>query len=524
MESRTADGPDDDRQHDEAAEQAAVEIDTPTVSLTPAVATGAARAPTSDQTLQVHIHALGPELVAPVTFQHGARVLSSTFRLPTAAPVHDWAHLEAGERQGAAQRATGAALFNALFHEDHTRNLFHEVAAGGAFVRVRMITADPRVSGLAWELMVNPSTGEYVTRGGSLVRWLVAQGSMPVPSMPLAVAGPVRALVIWSSPPDDPLPRVRDEAEEIGRAYEESADGGGNEVVVLANPDRRAVVDCLREAEVAGRPFHVLHYAGHAAIDDRGRGLIRLSGPDGVVDAQELANFVRDSNLRLVVLNACAAMGSGSGLPAVPDFARRLTGVGIPAVVGMQTLVADDFAATVGRDFHAALLDGRSVDHALTDVRRLVDDDTSAAASNLGIPVLFLAPGQSRLVVVADGVDGVEDDEPAPGPGSSSWEWLLRHKRQAAWATLAVIIPLIFTYLDIFDRVADWRAGPAPMEAMVGDLNVAVAGFAGQDPEVTSAFDGLDQSVHARLSDTLGCGESGVGTGSGSVELQYGCR
>ncbi len=474
------------------------------------------------RTLQVHVHTLGADGVAQVTFQSDATLLSSTFRVP-AEDVSDtqWQHLEAGVGDHGGARRTGTRLFEALFHERHAINLFHEVAAGGAFVRLRLITSDARVAGMPWELMVNPSTDEFLARGGSVVRWLVADGSMPVPSAPLAVDEPIRALVVWSSPAEDPLPSVREEAEGIGRAYHEaSLDGRCEEAVVLGNPDRRAVADAIREAEVAGRPFHVLHYAGHAATDDRGRGLIRLGGADGVVDAEELAAFVQDSALRLVVLNACSALGSGSTLPAVPDFARRLSNVGVPAIVGMQAAVSDDFAATVGADLHEALLDGRSVDHALTDVRRLIDDDTSSAAAHLGIPVVFLAPGQSHLVQPRP----VDDRVPEPPPPVGPWEWLVRHKREAAWVTLAVLIPLVFTYLDIIERVGEWRAGPPPVEAMVGDLNMAVAGFTGDGSDGVTAFDGLDQSVFAQLSDTLGCDESGVGTGSGPAGLQYGCR
>ena len=475
------------------------------------------------RTLQIHIHTLEGDGEAQVTFQSGATLLSSTFRLPTEEAADTrWQHLEAGAGQSDADRLSGTRLFSALFHEPHTTNLFHEVAAGGAFVRLRLITTDASVAGLPWERLVDPSTGEFLARSGSVVRWLVADGSMPVPSAPLAVDEPIRALVLWSSPAEDPLPSVHEEADGIARAYHDaSIDGRSQEAVVLGNPDRRAVVDAIREAEVAGRPFHVLHYAGHAATDDRGRGLIRLHGPDGVVDAEELATIVQDSALRLVVLNACSALGSGATLPAVPDFARRLSNVGVPAIVGMRAAVSDDFAATVGADLHEALLDGRSVDHALTDVRRLIDDDTSSAAAHLGIPVLFLAPGQSTLVQRDRTID---DRGPDPPPPIGPWEWLVRHKREAAWAILAVLVPLVFTYLDIIERVGEWRAGPPPIEAMVGDLNMAVAGFTGDGSEGVTAFEGLDDSVFGQLAETLGCGESGLGTGTGPDGLQYGCR
>jgi hypothetical protein len=101
---------------------------------------------------------------------------------------------------------------------------------------------------------------------------------------------------------------------------------------------------------------------------------------------------VTDSDLRLVVLNACETSANGSAI-AMGGTAQQLLKGGIPAVVAMQQAIADQTAGAFSREFYGALASGWPVDAAVQEGRRgimtVLGDDWNKQ-SDWAIPTLYM--------------------------------------------------------------------------------------------------------------------------------------
>ena len=107
----------------------------------------------------------------------------------------------------------GGALFDAVFGEEvllawsRSQDATREAGEG---LRLRLqLTDAPEIAGLPWELLYDRRTGSYPAQSERtpLVRYL----EVPQPPRPLTVDGPLRVLVVLSSPTD--LPELDVEAE-----------------------------------------------------------------------------------------------------------------------------------------------------------------------------------------------------------------------------------------------------------------------------------------------------------------------
>lgn len=439
---------------------------------------------------------------ASTTVRSDVASVSTTLRWPGGEVLAGWDLLAAGGAPAADGFELGTALFRAVFSDPRALRVFHDAAAGGAFVRLRIRTGDPDLASLPWELLADPTRGEFLGRSGSIVRWFDPPDAVPVPAgRTLATDRPIRALVVGVSPESSPLPNLGVELAAIRRAYEDAvADEVAVAPTVLEGATRRAFANALREATESGRPYDVVHLSCHAGIPPGHDQPVLVLAPDaadnGLVSPDALARLVADAPPRLVVLNACASLAAdGLGARVVqPGFAQALLERGVPAVVGMQEVVADAFAAALGGDLHEALLDGRTVDAAVTDVRRLVEDRAGTKASHFGIPVVYLAPGQDRLVAPPAARSNLRDHlRSRSWRGSGSTRWI---------ATLVVVVvPTLLTYFTFGQWALDqWRGDPLPV--LSGDFNVAVADF-GLGGDVDPDLVTLDESVSAELVDQV---------------------
>ncbi|MBY5163485.1 CHAT domain-containing protein [Salsipaludibacter albus] len=440
--------------------------------------------------------------VAPVTVRTPAASVTTTMRWPGNDVLAGWNLLAAGGAPVAEGFTLGTELFETVFADPRALLVYHDAGAGGAFVRLRIRTADAALASLPWELLADPSRGEFLGRSGSIVRWFDPPDAVPVPAgRSLEADGPVRTLVVGVSPPSAPLPDLGVELAAIRRVHDEAVERGvAVAPTVLENATRRDLADAVREATESGRPYDVLHLSCHAGVpegsDHPALVLAEDGNDDGLVSPDALARLVADVPPRLVVLNACASLDA-DGLSArvvQPGFARALLERGVPAIVGMQEAVDDAFAAAVGGDLHQALLDGRSVDAAVTDVRRLVEDRAAGSAGHFGIPVVYLAPGQDRLVPPPAPPD--VDDGPPPHPVVA---WFRAHKWIAT--LLVVVIPTLLTYITAGDQIREMIVGP-PLPVLTGDFNLAVADF-GLGRDVDPDLATLDESVARQLTDEV---------------------
>ncbi len=298
---------------------------------------------------------------------------------------------------------TGSRLFRTVF-ADQIGSLFYQSlsgiggAASGCGLRI-CLRINPRDRTLAslhqvpWELLYREDTEDFLalSRQTPVVRSL----DIPRPSVLPPLKPPLRILIVLSqAAKKDPLD-LGDELGQLGAILRQNPDV---EVEVLDSPDSRA----LRRA-LSGTPVHVLHFMGHGGFDPRtGEGTLLFAGPEagGVkISGQHLATKIKDlGSLRLVVLNACSTARSSADAGRNPfsGVATALVLGGVPAVVAMQSPIADPHAIAFSTAFYERLAGGLAVDEAVTEGRQAIHS-LAPDGSDWAIPVLFMRTPSGTL-------------------------------------------------------------------------------------------------------------------------------
>ncbi len=293
-----------------------------------------------------------------------------------------------GTPQAQAAMDFGGPLFEAVFRDEMllawSRSMDRARERGdGLRLRLRLSDA-PAIAGLPWELLYDERVNAFLAQSERtpVVRFL----DLPRPPRPIAVDGPLRILVVISSPTD--LEELDVEAE-WARIQE---------ALAPKMADRVVVVDRLPEATLTelGRwlrqhPTHVVHFVGHGDFDQRIReGVIYFQDDRGrskAVTSSVLGPFLRDHDpLRMVVLNACRSARTDLVDP-YGGMAQGLVQQDATAVVAMQFPISDRAAVAFTGAFYGALVDGLPVDQAASSARKALLADY---ADEWATPVLFL--------------------------------------------------------------------------------------------------------------------------------------
>jgi hypothetical protein len=285
----------------------------------------------------------------------------------------------------------GRQLFDALFQGEGRDILSRTEASarngGDAGVRVRL-TMDLRDLGvceaaaLPWEMMCREDGSPLaISSQTALVRAI----DTPLPAAPRPMTGPLRVLALRSNPEGTPQLDLQQEVDVVSASWAELP---GLQVDFVA-PTQAAILDALARAE-----HHVIHYMGHGGFDPASTGgRLLLENDDGSlrrVGAETFADWVADSPLRLVFLNACET-GRTPGRAEVPPFAGvadALIRAGLPAVIGNQFSVTDDGAITFARTFYARVVQGYPIDEAAALARKAIYDDSMPV--QWATPVLYM--------------------------------------------------------------------------------------------------------------------------------------
>jgi hypothetical protein len=294
----------------------------------------------------------------------------------------------------ASAEEVGDRLFAALFSDpvrsrfDESRGMMHGTDTG-LRIKIHIDPADPSLAQLAslpWELLYRRETRDWLnlSRYTPIVRYL----DVPRPHTPLALRPPLRIFVVMSQPAGHRLLDLDKERAQIESTW---ATLQSVEVEFLEAATPEALGDRLTE-----KPYHVLHYMGHGAFDERtGRGVLLMEDEDGQpnpIDGPTVGILLRDlPTLRLVVLNACetARLTKKSGLDPFAGLASSLVMAGIPAVVAMQFPISDGAAVTFARRFYTLLTRGEAVDTAVAEGRRAIRT-SQPDTMEWGTPVLFM--------------------------------------------------------------------------------------------------------------------------------------
>lgn len=299
-------------------------------------------------------------------------------------------------------RHLGSHLFQALFAGDVLIGFRARQAAAekqGMGLRIVLTLDPPELARLPWELICVEGFEGFLARSSStpVVRHLSSRNEV----RPRIQEKAFRVLVAVAQPEGlPPLGESREEAAAIVR--ELSVAKGRVRVDILEGITRSKLKNAFREAEGAGRGYHLLHFIGHGASDEKGGRLVfeDVDGRSDPVPAEQVAELLGETSVRMVFLNACASAQAGE--PARPFYpfqgvAQACINLGIRAALAMQVKVVDAAASNFAREFYASLADGEEVEKALLDARQTVG---KVEAADWAVPVLYSRVMQGLILPV----------------------------------------------------------------------------------------------------------------------------
>jgi hypothetical protein len=292
-----------------------------------------------------------------------------------------------GRPESAPLKDFGGKLYGAVFQDelrDLLRNSLTQTRARREGMRLRLRLADvPELADLPWEFLYDPRLNRFLARSSHtpLVRYL----DLPDPPQPLSVTGPLRLLVMISSPSGyDPLD-VEQEWSLLTEALARQQEEG--QVIIERLP---ATMSGLRR-RLRQEEFHIFHFVGHGFYNPEwGDGALVMEDRNGrphEVPGEELGGLLNEyDQTRLAVLNACEG-ARGSVSDPFAGVAQSLIQQGLPAVVAMQFAITDDAAIIFARELYAAIADGYPLEAALAEARGAILDEGNL--TEWGTPVLY---------------------------------------------------------------------------------------------------------------------------------------
>jgi hypothetical protein len=301
--------------------------------------------------------------------------------------------------QAAKAKELGDRLFQALFHDDLLvclRDSLHESDRQERGLRIRLrLGATPDLSYLPWEYLYDRQFNRFLCLSDRTP--VVRYPEMLEAVRPLRVNGPLRVLVVVSSPSDYPALDVEQEWTRVQEAVGDLESAGRIQLERLSDSTLSGLRRQLRR-----RRYHALHFIGHGGFDDsRGEGVLVFTEADGTgcwVSGERLGIDLHDAALmRLVVLNACEGARNDAADP-FSGVAQSLVQQGIPAVVAMQFEISDSAAIAFAHGFYGAIADGMPIDASMGQARKDIHD---ISALEWATPVLYLRAPNSRIFELA---------------------------------------------------------------------------------------------------------------------------
>ncbi|MFN2167413.1 MAG: CHAT domain-containing protein [Anaerolineae bacterium] len=283
----------------------------------------------------------------------------------------------------------------------------------GGSHRVLLDIRPAELRNLPWELMARE--GLPVMAGAN---WPICRGNLDGQALDNH-EWPLRVLVVVGSRAGDQDVQAEEEvAALIQSIREREAD---IDLLVMNRPSRRHIMEAFEdppdleqsEAHQGFKP-HVLHFIGHGGIRQNSQeSYLQLWDETGGQAERWTADDIRTDfgprgNPRLVVVNACrTANVAANGLWSVTD---AFQGVGVPAVIGMRTVVTGQHARQFAGGFYQALVKGTPVDEAVLAGRRRIFQDVTNATKRLewAAPTLQVSANPETIIRVGQDVDEAE--------------------------------------------------------------------------------------------------------------------
>jgi len=303
-----------------------------------------------------------------------------------------------GRPESAPLKDFGGKLYGAVFQDELRDALQRSLSltrAQQAGLRLRLRLADtPELAELPWEFLYDRRHNRFLalSRRTPLVRYL----DLPDPPHPLDAEGPLRLLVMISSPSGYPELVVEREWRLLTDALAEQQ-GEGRVIIERLDANMSILRGRLRRGA-----FHVFHFVGHGSYrPDWGDGVLVMEDRHGrphEVTGEELGGLLNEyDQTRLAVLNACEGARGGPSDPFA-GMAQSLIQQGLPAVVAMQFEITDDAAVIFAHELYAAIADGLPLEAALTEARGAIRD--AGNPTEWGTPVLYSRAPDTRLFLL----------------------------------------------------------------------------------------------------------------------------
>lgn len=331
---------------------------------------------------------------------------------------------------------------------DHSLSLARQSGKG---LRLRLNLRTPELWSWPWELLYDPDSDFLALRPETPI---VRSPEIPLPVPPRQSKLPLQVLVVTSHPRGLHPLDAHQEWKRLEEALSRNAQVG---VRLMHGTTLSKLRQAVRES------FDIFHFIGHGGFERRsGRGALlfeKKNGEPDPVTGRDLARILRQQALPgLVVLNACEGGRAGPEDPFA-GVAQRLVQEGIPAVVAMQTKVADKAATIFSQSFYEALAEGQPVERAVYEARQALFSERFG--TEWGNPVLYMRSSTGKIFdlsrLVAPEVAASEATSGSSSKASS------KAKRGGLWAVALTAVTLGGGYwaLTVPDRSSD-PACPSP--------------------------------------------------------------
>jgi len=247
--------------------------------------------------------------------------------------------LERGKKVEAFLVELGKRLYNAMCGNAEAMSVVQAWQSyplqPGEQRQISIVSELPRALSLPWELL-HDEQGFLALRPDypiSIVRRLLPSDWS---ALTTSFEPPLRILLVTARPEGAGFIDPRSIARELLDEVQDYVVDGTIELEFLRPPTVSALSTRLEDIQ---RPIHVLHFDGHGAFRQRERqGMLAFEDNHGKIDlvtAAKLAQILRNSKVRLVVLTACQSAATAAD-DAFSSAAAQLLQSGIDAVVAMS--------------------------------------------------------------------------------------------------------------------------------------------------------------------------------------------
>lgn len=314
----------------------------------------------------------------------------------------------------------GVALFDSILGGPEAETITAQLSHLTDRLRVEIVADTPAADALPWELLRDPRAGADLA--------LAARALTRTTSAAAAVGGAerddaaVRVLIVIARPEGRLDVGFRSVADPLLR--ELTASGASVEVDVLRPPTFERLREVLREAAAVSRPYDLVHFDGHGEFDsEAGVGALVFESGDeagALVTGAMLGKELNAGAVPLLVMNACRS-AAGHREQAYGSVAREALERGLTAVVAMRFNVYVAAAALFVGGLYRALGEGRELQDAVTEARRLLSERPDRgglpAIQDWCVPVLYQAAPVRLAGAGASGARPATERALPPEPG-----------------------------------------------------------------------------------------------------------